>query len=813
MAAIQRQKQIKPADSIAPKSKSRVPVRSEGDAELSSIDRKEALNRPQQASPETILRLQRLAGNNAVQRLLQREPSGDEDEVQAKPLSGSLGPALQREAAEEDDEVQTKRAAAGESFAPGEGFEARLDAQQGSGQPLPAVTREFMESRFGVDFGAVRLHGDSAAAQLNREVQAQAFTHGSDIYLGEGKSDLGSDQGKQLLAHELTHVVQQTGGVQRAASGRRLVVGAANDPAEQEADQMAEQVVQAGTLAPGSQTSGSRAAQGLVQAKLQGSYQALHDVSTHGRGWNNILKKLQEYERLEQEQLGKMAVLKRIRGQADLLKGASASPEHASFREQYRTVVEQMGKDQREVNAGKKHLLADLQALSKLITAWIDRGKHQRTAEQQKSSPQDITVQRRQALEMLLPRVMAEIYAINTNSFGESSVGGGQNATDVKFNAVGGALNKLDLITYQNGSQAFFKPEKPIDDEHRKLNPISEEMDFGHPGAETGIQEINPHFGARSVAMARLDALLNANMVVKTEFATLVRPDGSGGMKAKMGIAMEKARGQGVDKSIETGLATDLDSPVLLRGLSKLQMLDALCGQVDRHLGNYFIERNERGEVIGVKGIDNDLSFGAGITDASQKGSRQWKGQYRGLPPVIDEELGNTLLGISPEIIREALTGLLTQSEIEATLSRLTKLKEELRVLQRNGLFKAATARWSQEEITQMAGNSYFDTLEGATAADLENQCLSILLGKGLNQDRFHMEYKTGSRRLFKLLREKRIPSRDQALAVAELAAGAMVNNLTLSFSPTLDRFLKIKFNIDPLPVRSAPVPTLDQVD
>jgi hypothetical protein len=71
-----------------------------------------------------------------------------------------------------------------------------------------------MEPRFGADFSQVRVHTDSQAVQMNQAVGAQAFTHGSDIYFGAGKSPGISD----LTAHELTHVVQQTGRVQLANS-------------------------------------------------------------------------------------------------------------------------------------------------------------------------------------------------------------------------------------------------------------------------------------------------------------------------------------------------------------------------------------------------------------------------------------------------------------------------------------------------------------------------------------------------------------------------------------------------------------------
>ena len=144
--------------------------------------------------------------------LIQRQE--DEEELQAKPL-------VQR-AEEEDEELQAKpeiqRASAGAGFEVSGDFEQQLSASRGEGGPLPATVREFMEPRFGADFSDVRVHTGNQSAQLNRSVSAQAFTLGQDIYLGEGKDELESDQGKQSLAHELTHVVQQTGSTRRTAA-------------------------------------------------------------------------------------------------------------------------------------------------------------------------------------------------------------------------------------------------------------------------------------------------------------------------------------------------------------------------------------------------------------------------------------------------------------------------------------------------------------------------------------------------------------------------------------------------------------------
>ncbi|AFZ26697.1 hypothetical protein Cylst_4627 [Cylindrospermum stagnale PCC 7417] len=93
-------------------------------------------------------------------------------------------------------------------------LESRLGSQTGGGSPLDEQTRSFMESGFGADFNQVRVHTDTTAVQMNKELGAQAFTHGHDVYFGAGKAP-----GKnELTAHELTHVVQQGGAVQRKLS-------------------------------------------------------------------------------------------------------------------------------------------------------------------------------------------------------------------------------------------------------------------------------------------------------------------------------------------------------------------------------------------------------------------------------------------------------------------------------------------------------------------------------------------------------------------------------------------------------------------
>ncbi len=143
-----------------------------------------------------------------VRRVLaqRKEDNGDEAEGEEETTQTS---DLVQPLIEDDAQIQPKRVSAAESFEMDTDFEQRLDATRDRGTPLSDELRTFMEPRFQTDFSGVRIHADSEAGELNRAVSARAFTLGQDIYLGEGQTDLNSDNGKRLLAHELTHVVQQ----------------------------------------------------------------------------------------------------------------------------------------------------------------------------------------------------------------------------------------------------------------------------------------------------------------------------------------------------------------------------------------------------------------------------------------------------------------------------------------------------------------------------------------------------------------------------------------------------------------------------
>lgn len=246
---------------------------------------------PQRAGGHThpLVALQSRAGNQAVARMVQRaaeeeelqmkhDPSiqraAEEEELQMKhdpsiqraaeeeeELQMKHDPSIQREgeeeeelqmkhdpsiqrAAEEEEELQMKHDPAPrvglEGGPVGADIASQIDSQRGGGSGLASSFRAQMEGAFGADFGDVRVHQGAQADTLNRQMTAKAFTTGNDIFL---RSDASTGD-SHLMAHELTHVVQQRSG--GGASGGGMTAGPANDPQEHEADQVASEVLSGG---------------------------------------------------------------------------------------------------------------------------------------------------------------------------------------------------------------------------------------------------------------------------------------------------------------------------------------------------------------------------------------------------------------------------------------------------------------------------------------------------------------------------------------------------------------------------------------
>lgn len=193
----------------------------------------------------------RTVGNQAVQRLYEK------DEIQTTLSVSQPGDATEREAervasAVTGEEPELLRAGSGpgrvhrrldgREKTVGDTTEATIESITTGGQSLPDRTRQTFEGRFGRDFGDVRVHTGTDADSAARAIEARAFTYGSDVVFRAGAYDPDSTSGRRLLAHELTHVVQQGGarrvdrqdaGMEDRDAGQAQQVGQNNQGAQQ----------------------------------------------------------------------------------------------------------------------------------------------------------------------------------------------------------------------------------------------------------------------------------------------------------------------------------------------------------------------------------------------------------------------------------------------------------------------------------------------------------------------------------------------------------------------------------------------------
>lgn len=124
-------------------------------------------------------------------------------------------PTIQRQPLEEEDEeIVHPKAASGSTAVASPAAQARLKAMQSGGQPLSRSLRTFFEPHLGYDLAPVRLHTDAQAAEIANDLNARAFTLGRNVVFGAGQFAPETEDGRRLLAHELTHVSQQQNHVQ-----------------------------------------------------------------------------------------------------------------------------------------------------------------------------------------------------------------------------------------------------------------------------------------------------------------------------------------------------------------------------------------------------------------------------------------------------------------------------------------------------------------------------------------------------------------------------------------------------------------------
>ncbi|MEA5485179.1 MULTISPECIES: DUF4157 domain-containing protein [Pseudanabaena] len=180
-----------------------------------------------QRKPEN--RLKAIAQNRSIQAKLAIGEPNDKYEKEADDTASKVvqqintpiqNQSIQRDALPQGNKLRKKPLQRRENVGGGDAsteLESSIQSARGGGQPLAANLQRSMGQAMGADFSGVKVHTDSQSDQLNQSIQAKAFTTGQDVFFRQGAYEPSSRGGQELIAHELTHVVQQNGGaVQRS---------------------------------------------------------------------------------------------------------------------------------------------------------------------------------------------------------------------------------------------------------------------------------------------------------------------------------------------------------------------------------------------------------------------------------------------------------------------------------------------------------------------------------------------------------------------------------------------------------------------
>ena len=149
------------------------------------------------------------------EEMVQPQVEEEEQETAQRQVEQEEPETAQRQVEQEEPEETVQTKANGQSHTVAANVAADISSSKATGSPLPTGVRQFMEPRFNADFSNVKIHTDHKAAQFNQQLNAKAFTLGSHIFFAKDTFKPDSYDGKELMAHELTHTIQQGAAIQR----------------------------------------------------------------------------------------------------------------------------------------------------------------------------------------------------------------------------------------------------------------------------------------------------------------------------------------------------------------------------------------------------------------------------------------------------------------------------------------------------------------------------------------------------------------------------------------------------------------------
>lgn len=276
--------------------------------------------------------------------------------------------------------------------------------------------------------------------------------------------------------------------------------------------------------------------------------------------------------------------------------------------------------------------------------------------------------------------MLTNVGALRQKELTESQVTGsdkGGSKEVTKFN-IGGSTSY-----FKETKQTLYSGTDPWSEGHKGLeaNALQNEAALGV--RMLGIDPNDARMANRDVAMARLDQLLGGGVIAKAELVKRHLPTGETVTGSLMEGAKDKSAGDLMLEGKFSENKTDQEQkgkgflnredPNLMRLLSRLQLIDLLCMQVDRNPRNYFIQMDDSGKVVAITGIDNDFSLG---TKANIQKRRQ---ELPGFSRWVDKELAEKIIGVDLALVAVIMSDLLSPAEIEALIKRFRKVQDHLR--------------------------------------------------------------------------------------------------------------------------------------
>ena len=205
---------------------------------------------------------------------------------------------------------------------------------------------------------------------------------------------------------------------------------------------------------------------------------------------------------------------------------------------------------------------------------------------------------------------------------------------------------------------------------------------------------VGSNIAMRNVATSRMASLLGAGELVVKSTSAIVQQKGK---QLRKGIVMERARGQSAGE-LDQKSTKPTYTPDAVRQLVNLHLLDLICGQTDRHMNNYFVTTNQKGEIDSIQGIDNDVAFGELSGEKIKKKNGHLLGTESMNLPVVDAEMYETICSLTSEVIQVNFADLLSQKEINAMIDRVRTVREYLtKRIEKGELIAVEKGQWTTE--------------------------------------------------------------------------------------------------------------------